>query len=197
MIKADDRELLNKLKKGNDMAFESLFKKYHRLVVSIAYQILKDDSLVEDITQDVFLKVYEKRESIKPRYESSFRNYIAQIARNKAIDHIRKRNSNKNLRNGLKTVSLEAVTNDEFGLEEASVQGKQHEDIEKRELNQIVLKEMKKMPKKNSLYLIYKYIYGMKDHESAKLLKVLPKSVSAETWRSSRILESRLAGYVA
>jgi RNA polymerase sigma-70 factor (ECF subfamily) len=62
----DDVEILNALKLGNKTAFELIFKEYHAKIYNFVLATLYDKSLVEDITQNVFLLVWEHKKDIIP-----------------------------------------------------------------------------------------------------------------------------------
>ena len=59
-----DKKILERLKKGDESAFESLFWQYNSHIYNFVLSILYDKSLAEDITQTVFLKIWETHERI-------------------------------------------------------------------------------------------------------------------------------------
>lgn len=69
-------------------AFESLYDAHHRLVYGIAYRILGNATAAEDVTQSVFLKIWSSPERF---VDGNFAGWIARIARNQAIDALRRR----------------------------------------------------------------------------------------------------------
>ncbi len=74
---------------NSDMdAFETLVHQYERLVFSTAYRMLNNHSDAQDVTQEVFIKVYQKLNMYKPTY--SFAAWISTITSNTCIDYIRK-----------------------------------------------------------------------------------------------------------
>lgn len=77
-MKVDNNIIVN-LKNGDEKAFEALFWRYNTHIYHFVYSLLYDKSLAEDLTQNVFLKIWEKHESIDP--EQSFDSYLFTIAR--------------------------------------------------------------------------------------------------------------------
>ncbi len=75
-----DKHLVAKLKKGDIKAFDQLFIKYAGKINLLAKQYLGTKEDAEGLTQDVFIKIWKKRESIKT--EHSFRSYIFSIVFN-------------------------------------------------------------------------------------------------------------------
>lgn len=79
----DDAILIKAHLKGNSEAFEVLFKKHSGNVAKLAYSIVKDASLVEDIVQDVFLLIH--RYLPKFRGQASFKTWVYRITVNEAV----------------------------------------------------------------------------------------------------------------
>lgn len=75
-----DKNILVNLKNGDEKAFETLFWEYNTHVYHFIYSLLYEKSLAEDLTQTVFLKIWEKRDTIDP--ELGFDSYLFTIARN-------------------------------------------------------------------------------------------------------------------
>lgn len=75
-----NKSLMGLLREGDECAFEDLFWQYNARVYNFVNSILYDPCLAEDITQQVFLKIWEKREFIDP--EKSFSAFLYTIARN-------------------------------------------------------------------------------------------------------------------
>lgn len=75
-----DLTLLIRLRNGDEKAFEILFWRFNPIMYNFVNSILFDKSLAEDITQQVFLKIWEKRADIDT--EKCFSAYLFTIARN-------------------------------------------------------------------------------------------------------------------
>ncbi len=65
--------------------FSELVKQYERLVYTVCFQLVRDASAAEDLTQETFLSAYLHRETIPKGYE---RQWLGRIAANKAKDHL-------------------------------------------------------------------------------------------------------------
>ena len=88
-----EREVLMRLLKGDELAFEKIYREYSPRLYGKLFKLLKSVPHTEEILQDVFLKVWEYRASIDP--EKSFRAFIFKIAENKVYDFFRKNSRNK------------------------------------------------------------------------------------------------------
>lgn len=75
-----DIELLNRLKHGDEAAFESVYRKYGSWIYNFIHSLLFDKEMAEDLTQNVFLKIWEKRETIDA--ELGLEAYLFAISRN-------------------------------------------------------------------------------------------------------------------
>lgn len=79
--------LIKEAQQGSEVAFNRIFKKYKGFVDSILYSHLKDKDEAKDLTNIVFLKVYDKLSKFTS-YES-FGGWLRILAKNTAIDYLR------------------------------------------------------------------------------------------------------------
>lgn len=90
MLKPGDDHalLLARLKSGDDAAFGSLYQLYSRMLLSNILHMVKDPEAAKELLQDLFLKIWEKRESID--LEKSFKSFLFTIAKNIVYDYLRR-----------------------------------------------------------------------------------------------------------
>jgi len=79
--------LLAKLKAGDHVAFEHFYKQYHLQLYHKILNLVRQEIVAEELLQDLFLKVWDKRHLIDP--ERSFISYLHRIAKNLIADHYR------------------------------------------------------------------------------------------------------------
>ena len=91
-MEPDDEELIRQISRSQPEAVRLLYRRYGRMVYSVALRAVGDPSVAEEITQDVFLRIWEKAESYRPD-KAKLVTWIARIARNRAIDVYRQRKS--------------------------------------------------------------------------------------------------------
>lgn len=84
----NDAELVKQILNGNNNAFRYLVANHQRLVLHVVGRIIQQQDEVEDICQEVFIKVFSKMK--KFRGESRLSTWIATIAYNTSITHLRK-----------------------------------------------------------------------------------------------------------
>lgn len=87
----DENILLRQLGEGNREAFATLYRTYAPKCAEWVQLILKDDSAAEDITHDIFIKVWQKRERVSR--VASFSSYVFSMTRNAVLDHLEHRNT--------------------------------------------------------------------------------------------------------
>ena len=85
----EDAELVAALATDEVTALEQLYDRYSALVYSIALRVLRDHTLAEDVTQEVFLRLWRQPASFDPG-RGRFISWISSVARNRALDELRK-----------------------------------------------------------------------------------------------------------
>ncbi len=86
-------KLTYRLKKGEKEAFQELFNLYAPKIYRFAVSYLKNKSDAEELLQDVFLKIWEKRENLDPA--QNIKAYLFKITVNSIYDFVRKKNIEK------------------------------------------------------------------------------------------------------
>ncbi|MEM8907954.1 MAG: RNA polymerase sigma-70 factor [Bacteroidota bacterium] len=87
---ADEKnwELLERLRSDDRDALQLLFRQFYPTICQVIHRYIKEKTLVEDLAQDLFLKLWEKRKRIQ--VNSSFKAYLCRMAVNESIDYLRK-----------------------------------------------------------------------------------------------------------
>lgn len=84
-----DKEMASKIASGDVIAFEDLYTHNHARVYALCYRMTKNQSVAEDLTQDVFIHVWKKIDTYKG--ESQLSTWIFRMATNIVLMHFRKR----------------------------------------------------------------------------------------------------------
>jgi RNA polymerase sigma-70 factor (family 1) len=84
----DDIALLGDLKKNDISAFNTIYQRYSKVLYIYLLDKLKDHELCNDVLQDIFVTVWEKRETLI--IDTSLKAYLFQAARHKIIDLYRR-----------------------------------------------------------------------------------------------------------
>lgn len=87
-ILTDEKTLVKALKNGDKVAFEKIFRMYHKQLYFFCYSFLNQKEDAENLTQDVFVKLWVNRASLD--CEKSFSGFLFTMTKNLALNHIRK-----------------------------------------------------------------------------------------------------------
>ncbi len=140
-LNIDDNKLIESYFNGDEQSFSILVKKYLDSVYSFAYIYVKDGSIAEDITSDVFLKVFKNIKKFDKN--KKFKTWIFEITKNTALDYIKKKKdinfSSIELDNN-KEDCFENLIEDESKLQDEIFDIKNDASIVKKEIDKLPLK---------------------------------------------------------
>lgn len=88
-VTIEDQVLLSQIVNRQAEALGTLYDRYGRLLYSVAYHLVGNQQLAEEITLDVFRRVWEKADSYRAD-RASVRTWLTSMARNRAIDILRR-----------------------------------------------------------------------------------------------------------
>ena len=103
-----DEALINALAEGAEWALEPLYERYNRVLYSLAYRMVADHQVAEDLLQEAFLSVWRRASSYSPQ-SGAVRSWLISIVHHRTIDYLRA----VRRRAGLKEVTWEEVELDE------------------------------------------------------------------------------------
>ncbi|MEO6733181.1 MAG: RNA polymerase sigma-70 factor [Ferruginibacter sp.] len=129
-------ELLLEIAKGNEKAFRRLFDHYWNRIYSVSLVVTKNPHLAEEIVQDVFLKIWVKREQLSE--VKRFEGYLITIAKNHIYNELRRKTLEQPFINGL----------EEHFLETTELPGQL---LELKEATQLIAKVVAELPQQQRL----------------------------------------------
>lgn len=102
-----DPQVVVAAQRGRVSAFEQLVRSYQAPVWRLVFQLLRDEQLAEDVTQETFLRAYR----FLPRYKgnSKFSTWLLSVARNCAMDELRRNQRRRRLVDKLRARPEEAA----------------------------------------------------------------------------------------
>jgi len=166
--------------KGDLKAFENLFKSFYPELCNYAYQFSRDKDTAEEIVQDLFYKLWEKKETIMIR--SSIRSYLYRSVYNNAMMLIREKNIRKT------TNALPEDSQMYPGY-------KPDEQLETGELDRLVESTLLAMPKKVRMIFEMSRFEGLKYKEIADKLLISIKTVEANMGKALKLFRENLKEY--
>ena len=173
-----DQALVIELKDGSQLAFKQLFDRYTPRIYRFAKSYLKSDADAEELVQDVFLKLWEKRETLDE--SKNIRAYIFKIAIN-SIYNLSKRQNYKQIYNEFVTNNFTQGGN-EFTWNE----------VVYNELKVLLNLYIDKMPAQRRNIFLMSRKHGLSNQEIAKNLNISPRTVENQIYRSISYLRKQL-----
>lgn len=178
---AEERQLIAQAQGGDQDAFEQLLRRHQRRVFSLIGHLLRRPADVEDIAQQVFLKVY----LALPRFDfrSAFSTWLYRIAVNECYDQLRRQRARKSFWGT--EVPLEELA----GREENAVSatGPRPADLAAQAaIRQLVEKLFRRLAPQDSLVLTLKELEGFSVREIAELMQLRENTVKVRLFRARR-----------
>ncbi len=176
----DQNLLISSLKKGDSKAFVSIYSLYWESLYAIGYNRLKSQSDVEDIIQELFTDLWNKRKLIN--IKDSLRMYLYTAMKYKVIDHLRKKR--------LDTVNLDDIK-PKFSLSNESPE----RILSLNELYDHLKKGVDQLPDHCRLVFKMSRDLNMSASEIADELNVSKRTVETRIYKSLKYLKSNLSDY--
>ncbi len=82
-----DLLLFEEVKKGNEKAFKEIFHKYYNDLARFCFSMVRDTTIAEELTQEIFIYIWEKKDKID--ISTSFKSYLYSAIKNKSINYIK------------------------------------------------------------------------------------------------------------
>ncbi|XVU28428.1 sigma-70 family RNA polymerase sigma factor [Actinoplanes sp. CA-054009] len=90
----DDANLRDRLVYGDETALIDLHERFSSLVYTIAVRVTRDSAAAEDVTQEVFLAVWQRPHAFEPA-KGSLRGWLAMMAHRRAVDLVRREEAHR------------------------------------------------------------------------------------------------------
>jgi RNA polymerase sigma-70 factor (family 1) len=173
-------QLLVALKLGDRIAFEKIYQNYSPRIFLNVLKMVKSVDDAQEILQDVFIKVWEKRELIDP--EQSFKSYLFQISRFTVYNFIRKTNLDRRLKAYLSFENSELYTHIE-------------EHIAYKESDQFILNAIEYLPpQRKQIYKLCK-VEGKSYAEVARQLGISSSTINDHIVKATKYLRERHSSF--
>lgn len=107
MIRDEELFVFNRMVEGDKEAFRFFFEKYYLNMVNLVNLYLHDSIMSEEIVQDIFIYLWEKREQIK--IESSLKSYLLRASKNRSLNYIRNEKTKLDIHSRLSDLDKGAI----------------------------------------------------------------------------------------
>ncbi len=179
-------ELVHLAKKGDLYAFEQLLLRHEKIVYHIVLRMMGEGAGVEDLSQEVFLKVYRHLPQFDEK--SAFSTWIYRIAVNTCIDEMRKRK-------GKQTYSLEAeieAMDGSYHRQFADNGDTPEQSVLRQELREEVLSAMESLSPEHKAVVVLRDIQGFSYEEISEMTGATLGTVKSRLSRARLHLKEQI-----
>jgi len=164
MLQKEDNELVYEVTHGSKSSFEILVDRYQTTVFNLLVKLVHDDEAARDLTQDVFVAVFEKMGSFNYNYR--FFSWIYRIALNTGINYLKSRKQFEGFHN------LESQSDTDAG------------DTAKECRTRKLQKGMRDLRADFRSLILLKYFFGLSYQEISEVLEIPEKKVKAHLFEA-------------
>lgn len=172
--------VINLIKEGNERAFEKIFREYFKSLHAYAYTFMKDDEQAEEIVQNVFCRIWEKRDQLKP--DGSLKAYLYRSVHNESVNYLKHQKT--------RTAFQVHYSNEE------QIAGEASENILAAELNSQIQKALNELPLQCRTIFQLSRFENLKYKEIADQLNLSVKTVENQMGKALKVLRLKLAEFL-
>lgn len=176
-----EQEIIGAIREGNERIFEETFRKYYQSLCNYANSILKETDEAEEVVQNLFLSIWEKRSDLE--ISISLKSYLYRAVHNHCLNrikHLKVREEYQQYAVNFYDASYESVG----------------QTVIKNELETKIEEAIRKLPEQCRLIFRMSRFEELKYHEIAEQLELSPKTVENQIGKALKILRVELAEYL-
>ncbi len=185
-----DVQLMLEFQKGDKVSFEKLMDKYYKRVMNLVYRFVDDKDIAEDLTQDVFIKVYNNAHLYKPK--AKFQTWLYQITKNTCLNELRRRKHS--------AVSLDKtfeVKGNPLKQELADTNSlNPSERIDQKEIALVVKEAIESLPENQRMAVTLRRYEQLSYDDIAQTMNCSLSSVKSLLSRAKLNLKEKLKGFI-
>ena len=181
-LNADSQFLINRLRRGEESAYELLFSEFYRVLTVFANKYVHDMETAKEIVQDLFVHLYEKRENLD--INSSLKSYLFRSTHNRCINYI---NAQK-IRSQHADYVMKTTDIKEDILEQ---------EVNKTELEHALFTAINQLPPKCQSIFKMNRFDGLSNTEIAERLRLSKRTVETQISKALRILRIKIEPFLA
>jgi RNA polymerase sigma-70 factor (ECF subfamily) len=187
----EDSEVMLRLRAGDMAAFDYLLARYRRPIIHFMYRMVHNESVAEELAQEVFLRVYRSRESY--RAEAKFSTWLYRIATNLGVNHARDTRHER----AASTVYLDE-TDEETGtsVDVADSTPGVEEKILRRERMAAIKQHVMALPERQQMAVLMHKYEGMDYKQIGEVLKLSESATKSLLFRAYQTLREKLKDFV-
>ncbi|MEX2345462.1 MAG: RNA polymerase sigma-70 factor [Balneolaceae bacterium] len=177
MYDLKDTVLAKKIRAGSEKAFREIYDRYHVQMFYIAKKYVKDSNLADDAVQDIFVKLWEKRDRLDET--KSLKGFLFTMLRNHVLNMLRDRKK--------EITSMSKVNETQLPSQNIT-----DEEVLYKEYHNIVKKGLNELSDRKREVFELKTVKGHTNSEVAKILKINIRTVKTHYYNSSKFIRTYL-----
>lgn len=181
-----ERDLIQKAKQGDMLAFEELILKHEKIVYNVALRMMNHSEDAKDISQEVFLKAYKNIGNFDER--SQFSTWLYRITHNTCIDEMRKRK-------GKQSYSLEEELENEDGSMQRQIADESdtpEESLLREEQKSEILQALDQLSEEHKAAVVLRDVKGLSYEEISEILELSLGTVKSRISRARNQLKTEI-----
>jgi RNA polymerase sigma-70 factor (ECF subfamily) len=175
-----DTELLERLRAGDQRAFDEIFRAHYARLVGVAESIVRDRAIAEEVAQDVMMTVWRLRDTI--RVATSLAAYLYRSTRNRALNHVRRERVERAAEPYAGGLHGTTAPTDAAAAEQ--------------ELEAATADALERLPPRCREVFELSRVDGLKYAEIAAVLDISVKTVEAQMGKALRIMREELSAFL-
>ena len=187
--KSEDILLLERIKKGDSEAFETLVEKYETKVFHLAMRFTRNEEDAEEVLQDVFTTLHRKLDLFQGK--SAFSSWLYRIVVNAAFMKLRKRRQTP-------TVHLEdlaPLTKQQVLDGDHNFENQIDKHAQNQELQDVMRSAIDRLPDQYRAVFILRDVNGFSNQEASEVLGLSVPAIKSRLHRSRLMLRKKLQRY--
>ena len=188
-----DVQLMLRTRDGDNEAFAELFESYKDRLVGVFYHMFRDQAAAEDLSQEVFMRVYRAKATYRPT--AKFSTWLYRIASNLASNSRRSRARSKEVSLNLRESGPMSERPVEHLLAEKSGMMPTRQ-LAKSELREVVRDAMQDLNERQRLAVLLNKFEGMSYADIAEAMDMKPAAVKSLLSRARENLREKLERYI-
>ena len=153
----NENDLLVQVSQGNEYAFRQLYDKYRNKIYSLGMHLTRSEMLSEEIVQDVFMKIWEKRDQLEGI--NYFNAWFRTVTRNTCSNYLR-------------SLAMEKLVMNRYALQNNSETPSPENDVIAKEYQQIIDAAIRQLPPQQKKVYLLSRQGGKKQAEIAHELNI-------------------------
>jgi RNA polymerase sigma-70 factor (ECF subfamily) len=182
-VELTELHLVNLVTEGSEMAFERFFKTYFKSLHAYAFVMLQDEIMAEEIVQQVFYKIWEKKEQF--RVHTSVKAFLYKAVYNECLNYLKHQKHKTAHQNYVIYANRNQVSDETAAMR-----------VELNDLETRLKKAMNELPEQCRTIFYMSRFDELKYREIAQQLDLSIKTVEAQMGKALKVLRKKLVDFL-